>query len=146
MMEYKGYVGHVEFDADANLFHGEVVGIRDVVTFQGRSVNELGKAFEKSVDDYLAFCRKRREEPEKPFSGKFLLRIDPELHRRLSIAARTSATSLNAWIADQLRAALDEPPRRVAVRPRAAAKKSKSAARRRIEPARRPKRRIAGRK
>jgi predicted HicB family RNase H-like nuclease len=125
MMEYKGYLGHVEFDADANLFHGEVVGMRDVVTFQGRSVSELRRAFEESVDDYLAFCRKRREAPERPFSGKFLLRIDPELHRRLSVAAKGSETSLNAWIAEQLREAVKVSDRRGAVRRRVVAKKSR---------------------
>ena len=102
MMEYKGYVGHVEFDAEANLFYGEVVGIRDVVTFQGRSVNELRKAFDESIDDYHAYCEKRGEEPDKPFSGKFLLRLDPEIHRQLS------QTSLNAWVIEHLRGTLQK--------------------------------------
>jgi predicted HicB family RNase H-like nuclease len=62
MMEYKGYTGKVEFDAEAEILHGEVVGIRDVVTFQGRSVKEIEKAFRDSVDDYLDFCRELREE------------------------------------------------------------------------------------
>ncbi len=61
MMEYKGYMGRVEFDAEAELFHGEVINTRDVITFQGRSVDELKQAFEESVDDYLAFCKSRGE-------------------------------------------------------------------------------------
>ena len=73
---YKGYIGKVAFDADARLFHGEVVGIRDVVTFQGQSVTELEAAFKASVDDYLAFCRDRGEEPDKPCSG---LKMAPTL-------------------------------------------------------------------
>ena len=66
MMEYKGYMGKVEFDEDAGVLHGEVLGIRDVVTFQGESVQEIERAFRESVDDYLAFCTERGEEPDKP--------------------------------------------------------------------------------
>ena len=63
MMEYKGYFGGVVFDAENNVFHGEVVGVRDVITFQGKSVSELRRAFRDSVDDYLEFCRQRGESP-----------------------------------------------------------------------------------
>ena len=83
MMEYKGYIGKVEFDDDADIFHGEVINLRDVITFQGDSVEEIRQAFRESVDDYLAFCAERNEEPEKPFSGKFVVRIPPELHRKI---------------------------------------------------------------
>ena len=55
MLNYKGYTGHIEFDDEAGIFHGEVWGLRDVVTFQGRSVDELSQAFKDSVDDYLEF-------------------------------------------------------------------------------------------
>ena len=65
MMEYKGHISKVAFDTDANLLHGEVAGIRDVVTFQGRSVAEIEKAFEESVDDYLKFCQERGEKPNR---------------------------------------------------------------------------------
>jgi predicted HicB family RNase H-like nuclease len=65
MMEYNSYVAKAEFDPDARILHGEVVGIRDVVTFQGRTVDEVEKAFRGSVDDYLAFCKKRGEQPDK---------------------------------------------------------------------------------
>jgi predicted HicB family RNase H-like nuclease len=71
MMEYKGYVGKVEFDDDVGVFHGEVMNTRDVITFQGTSAAELKTAFQDSVDDYLAFCAERGEEPDKPFSGQF---------------------------------------------------------------------------
>src|SRR5690606_19235847 len=87
MMEYQGYLGKVEFDDEANLFHGQVVNIRDVVTFQGESVAELRQAFRDSVDDYLAFCKERGEAPDKPFSGQFVARIPPDLHRQASTAA-----------------------------------------------------------
>jgi predicted HicB family RNase H-like nuclease len=106
MMEYKGYVGKVEFDDEAGIFHGEVIDTRDVITFQGRSVDELKTAFRDSIDDYLAFCKQRGEEPSKPFSGQFVTRIPPELHRQVSLAASISGKSLNAWVAEQLQVAV----------------------------------------
>ena len=106
-MEYNGYIGKVEFDEEASVFHGEVINTRDVITFQGQSVAELKKAFKESVDDYLAFCASRGEQPDKPFSGQFMTRIPPELHRQASLAASLSGTSLNAWVAEQLRSAVD---------------------------------------
>lgn len=101
-MKYKGYAGHVEFDDEAGIFHGEVIGIRDVVTFQGTSVEELQRAFQESVDEYVDFCRKRGKEPDKPFSGSFLVRANPELHRKAAIAAKRAGKSLNAWVLDNL--------------------------------------------
>lgn len=100
MLHHKGYFGRVEFDDESDTFHGEVIGIRDVVTFEGRSVTQLRKAFRDSVDDYLAFCEERGEAPDKPCSGKFMLRISPELHRKVSAIAEASGKSLNAWVAD----------------------------------------------
>lgn len=106
MMEYKGYLGKVEFDDDAGIFHGEVLGTRDVITFQGRSVDELKSAFQGSINDYLAFCRQRGEQPDKPFSGQFVTRIPPELHRQVNLAASMSGQSLNAWVTEQLHASV----------------------------------------
>jgi len=102
MMEYKGYIGMVEFDEEANTFHGEVINLRDVITFQGETVRRLRKAFHDSVDDYLDFCAQRGEEPEKPYSGKFVVRIEPELHKSLATRARMEHKSLNAWARDAL--------------------------------------------
>ena len=102
MMEYEGYCGQVAFDDEQDVFHGEVLGLRDVVTFQGKSVAELRKAFRESVEDYLDFCRERGEEPEKPVSGRFVLRVSPELHRRLLVCAKQAGKSLNAWVISQL--------------------------------------------
>jgi predicted HicB family RNase H-like nuclease len=102
MMQYKGYVGKIEFDANARILHGEVIGIRDVVTFQGTSVEEIEKAFHESVDDYLSFCKERGEQPNKPFSGQFLLRVNPELHRNLDMFAHASGKSLNSFVAECL--------------------------------------------
>ena len=75
--------------------------------WQGKSVAELRKAFRDSVDDYLAFCAERGEEPDKPFSGQFVTRISPELHRRASLAASVAGKSLNAWVAEQLEGAVE---------------------------------------
>ncbi len=108
MLMYKGYIGHVEFDDEADIFHGEVINTRDVITFQGRTVKELKKAFHDSIEDYLDFCKERNEEPEKPFSGKFNLRIDPELHRQVYITARQHKVSLNQWIAEAIRHHIQE--------------------------------------
>ncbi len=107
MMEYRGYLGKVEFDDEAGIFHGDVINTRDVITFQGTSVAELKKAFRESVDDYLAFCAARGEEPDKPCSGQFVTRISPELHRKVSLAARLSGKSLNSWVSEQLSTAVD---------------------------------------
>lgn len=98
MMTYKGYIGQVEFDDEANIFHGEVINTRDVITFQGQSVNELRQAFIDSVDDYLAFCAERGEIPEKPYSGKLIVRMSPDLHMQAVCEAAKSSESLNQWI------------------------------------------------
>lgn len=109
MMEYKGYLGKVEFDDQAGIFHGEIINIRDVITFQGQSVAELTKAFRDSIEDYLQFCEERGESPDKPFSGQFVTRIPPELHRQVNIAATLSGKSLNAWVGEQLQNAVQGP-------------------------------------
>jgi predicted HicB family RNase H-like nuclease len=107
MMKYKGYTGHVEYDDEAKIFHGKVLGIKDVVTFQGTTVDEIEQAFKDSVDDYLAFCKERDEEPERPFSGKFNLRIPPNLHAKLSLAAQLQGESLNNYITKMLQNFVD---------------------------------------
>ena len=105
-MRYKGYEANIDYDEDAEIFHGEIADLRDVVTFEGRSVSELKQAFSESVEDYLAFCRARGEEPEKPFSGQFVVRTDPGLHRAVSSAARREGVSLNKWVASALERAI----------------------------------------
>jgi predicted HicB family RNase H-like nuclease len=103
MMKYKGYFGEVKYDDEAKIFHGEVVGLRDIITFQGTSVDELEEAFHESVDDYLVWCKKRGEKPEKTFSGTFNLRIPPELHAKLAFHAQTMGLSLNSFVTERLR-------------------------------------------
>jgi len=106
MMHYKGYDAVIEFDGDAELFHGEVVNLRDVITFQGASASELKAALSESIEDYLVFCKERGEEPEKPYSGKFVVRTEPSLHKAVSLAARRAGVSLNKWISEALEKAV----------------------------------------
>lgn len=103
-MKYKNFEAAVKFDEDAEIFHGEVVNTRDVITFQGISVEELKQAFEDSVEDYLEFCRERGEEPNQSFSGELVVRISPELHRQLNLKAKHSGKSLNSLVEESLAA------------------------------------------
>ncbi len=102
MFKYKGYIGKVDFNEEKDLFHGEVINTRDVITFKGKSVRELKKGLRDSVDDYLDFCKERGEEPDKPFSGQFIVRIPPEIHREAFIEAKKSGKSLNAWVREAI--------------------------------------------
>jgi len=104
-MEYKGYIGLVAYDDQAKLFHGDVVNTRDVITFQGTSVDEIEKAFQDSVEDYLVWCQKDGVNPEKPYSGKFNLRLSPELHKEVAVTAKKMKMSINSFVEKAL---LDE--------------------------------------
>jgi predicted HicB family RNase H-like nuclease len=102
-MTYKGYQGRVGFDDEAGLFHGEVEGTRDVVTsFQGRTVDELRQAFRDSADDDLDWCAARGKAPDRPYSGRLLLRLDPAPRRAADLAARRDGKSLDAWVAERV--------------------------------------------
>ncbi|MEI6417425.1 MAG: type II toxin-antitoxin system HicB family antitoxin [Sphingomonadales bacterium] len=102
MFEYKGYCGSIE--PDDGQFIGRVIGLKDVVTFAGASFAEVEAAFRDSVDDYLAFCAERGEAPDRPYSGKIPLRVDPSLHRQAAIRAAGEGLSLNQWIANRISA------------------------------------------
>lgn len=107
-LEYKHYLGRFDYDEEADIFHGEVINLRDVITFQGRSIDELKQALADSVEDYLDFCRHEGVEPGKPYSGKLHLRIGPDLHRAAAGAAAVSGKSLNAWIMEAMAESLRE--------------------------------------
>jgi predicted HicB family RNase H-like nuclease len=98
MMQHKGYIGVARVDDEAGLIRGRVVNIRDLITFHGRTVEEARQAFQESVDDYLEFCAARGEEPDKPFSGRFVIRMKPEVHRALAIEAQRRGTSINTLV------------------------------------------------
>lgn len=108
MLKYKNYVGHVIFDDEANIFHGDVINTKDVITFHGSTVDEVKKAFVDSVEDYLAFCAERGENPEKPFSGKFNVRVSPDLHQKASLRAKEKDMSLNNWVVETIEKAVGE--------------------------------------
>ena len=103
MFTYKGYIGKIEYDDEAGIFHGEVINTKDVITFQGKSVAELKRALKESVQDYLEFCRQRGEEPDRPFSGKFVVRLPPEVHREAFLKAKSAGKSLNAWVTEAIK-------------------------------------------
>ncbi|MBC7907434.1 MAG: type II toxin-antitoxin system HicB family antitoxin [Rhodospirillaceae bacterium] len=102
-MEYKGYTAKVSFDDEAMIFHGEVAGIADVVTFQADNAGELVTAFHDSVNDYLEFCAAEGKDPDKPFSGTFIVRGEPELHRSITQAAAIKNMNANQWVLSALR-------------------------------------------
>ncbi len=101
-MIHDGYVALVELDEEAGLFHGEVINTRDVLTFQGRTPDELKIAFADTIADYVEWCEQRGKQPERPYSGHFTVRLPPDLHRRVATAAARERKSVNAFIADAL--------------------------------------------
>ena len=105
MLNYKGYTGVVQFDDDAMIFHGEVIGLRDVITFQGKTPVQIKKEFEISVDGYLDWCQELGQEPEKPYSGNIHLRLKPILHAKLAALAKNHNQSLNNYINETLQRA-----------------------------------------
>lgn len=105
---YKGYSAKIEFSQEDNCLIGHILGIQDIVSFHGDSVAEIHKAFEEAVDDYLEMCAKTGKEPQKPFSGKMLLRLPPELHARLAIKAQNEGKSVNHLVTETLDQALSQ--------------------------------------
>ncbi len=98
MLKYKGYTATVQFDDEAMIFHGEVIGLRDVITFRGKTPQEIKHEFEISVNGYLDWCKELHQEPEKPFSGNLHLRLKPDLHAKLATEAKYEGISLNNYI------------------------------------------------
>ena len=105
---YKGYFGHAEYDAEARIFHGDVIGTRDVITFEGKTIDDLNKEFCESIEDYLDMCKDSGRPPERPFSGNFVVRIPPELHKRASRLAEERGISMNALVAELIENAVGE--------------------------------------
>jgi len=101
-MRYKDYFAAIIYSEEDNLFVGRLAGIRHIVTFHGESVRELKNAFKEAVDDYLEFCEKEGLEPQRPYSGKLILRINPELHAQIAKKAELGHTTINKWISGAL--------------------------------------------
>ncbi len=108
MLNYKGFYGMVEYDDEAKLLHGEVINTKTVITFQGTTAKEIEKEFKNSIDFYLDWCRQRNKDPEKPYSGKFVLRVSPELHREVAIASKKQHLSINKFAEEALRHELEK--------------------------------------
>lgn len=101
-LSYKGYAAHIEFSADDDCFIGHIAGINDVVGFHADTVVRLHSAFEEAVDDYLVACKKAKKSPQKPYSGRIMLRIPPELHAKVAVMAEMHGKSLNSLVTELL--------------------------------------------
>ncbi len=101
-MTHKGYAARVEFDAEDHIFVGRVIGIRDVVSFHGETVSELENSFHEAVDNYLDACASLGQQPNKPYSGKLLIRVSAEIHAAVAASAEAAGKSLNQWAAEIL--------------------------------------------
>ena len=106
-MKYKGYEAVVKYSDEDETFIGEVINTRDMLVFDGNDVTEIEQSFHAVVDDYLEDCDKEGKEPNKPFSGQFVMRVDSKLHRQLFIQAKHSGQSLNAYVQDKLSQAVN---------------------------------------
>ncbi|MFA7441137.1 MAG: type II toxin-antitoxin system HicB family antitoxin [Sphingomonadaceae bacterium] len=107
IIRHKGYAARVEFDAEDGIFFGRIADIEDGAGFHADTVAGLIEAFREAVEDYLETCAKIGKTPEKPYSGKLMLRVDPDVHAKSAKAARLSGVSLNAWSEAALREAAE---------------------------------------
>lgn len=108
VITYKGYSARVEYDDEDGILFGQIAGIRDGVGFHANSVEELRVAFHEAVDDYLETCARIGKEPQKPYSGKVMFRVSPEVHRKAALAAELAGKSLNQWAEEALTKAAHE--------------------------------------
>jgi predicted HicB family RNase H-like nuclease len=98
LITYKGYAGQVDFDSNAGVFGGTVVNANVLMSFEGKNVAELRKSFRDVVDSYLADCEEAGRRPEKPYNGTIIIRVDPEIHRRVAMKAAANRKSMNKYI------------------------------------------------
>jgi predicted HicB family RNase H-like nuclease len=105
-MSHKGYTARIEFDERDNIFVGRILGIRSIIGFHGETVSRLRSEFETAVDDYLADCKESGVKPDRPASGKLLLRVPPEIHGKALVASQAAGKSLNQWATEVLEQAV----------------------------------------
>jgi len=105
-LNYKDYSGSVEFSEEDAVFHGKVIGIKSLISFEGNCVKSLTEDFHNAVDEYLEFCVENGKEPEKSFKGTFNIRIKADLHRKAAMAANNMGISLNAYVEEAIRRAV----------------------------------------
>lgn len=110
MLSYKGYHASVEYDAEDNIFVGEVFGIADSLNFHATSVDELNTMFAQCIDNYLELCEKTGKQPEKEFKGSFNVRISADMHRQAALEAAKQKITLNQYVANAIERALDDRP------------------------------------
>ena len=101
-MQHRGYTARIEFDERDCIFVGRVLGLRSIISFHGDTVAQLRSEFEAAVDDFLQDCKAQGIKPEKPASGKLMLRVPPEVHGAAIVAAQASGKSLNQWATEVL--------------------------------------------
>ena len=101
-MNHKGYTARIEFDERDNIFVGRVLGLRSIISFHGETVSGLRHEFEVAIEDFLNDCKEQGVKPEKPASGKLMLRVSPEIHGAALVAAQASGKSLNQWATEVL--------------------------------------------
>jgi len=99
---YKGHAAWVEFSSEDDCFIGHIAGIKDVIGFHAESVIELKRAFVEAVDDYIEVCKLTNKTPQKPYSGKLMLRVPPKIHAAVATAAQLSGKSINQWATEAL--------------------------------------------
>jgi len=128
-MKYKGYIGKVLYDEHEKMLHGSVVNTRDVITFMGSTAAETEQALRDSVEDYLAWCAELGVEPNKPYSGQFMVRLDPRVHAALVAAAANEDISLNDFVRARLEAAVAVAPTAPARTPKGRRPRATAAAR-----------------
>ena len=107
-MEYKGYVGSVEFSEEDGIFFGKIMGLRALISYEGSNAQELVADFHGAVDDYLALCAAEGTEPEKAYKGSFNIRVSPELHKKLVICATAQQMPLNSFVEHALETAVPQ--------------------------------------
>jgi len=105
-MKYKHYAARIEYSDEDKCFIGHIAGIRDIVGFHGDSVDSLSAAFKEAVDDYIETCKREEISPQRPYSGKVMFRISPELHAEIAMKAESQGKSLNQWAAEALTVAI----------------------------------------
>ncbi len=97
-LEYKGFIGSVHYSADDDILYGKIEGINDLVSYEGRTIDEIRKDFHEAVNDYLSFCKEKSKPVYKSYKGSFNVRISEDLHRKAVQKAVIEGLSLNQLV------------------------------------------------
>ena len=102
-LEYKGYTGSIEYSKEDDLLYGKVLGIRGLISYEGKTGMELENDFKEAIDEYLSDCEKEKITPEKPFKGSFNVRLSSRLHKKAALLAIEEKVSLNNFVAESIK-------------------------------------------